>query len=293
VVDAAQATSGKPGPKSLDGRVIVKEGDNRLFIQHDEDARFRIPGAKFGTMTAADGTTITTINRPDGSQIVTITDKDGNLIRRTRKLPNGQVIVLIDRKPEAPDRRLKTIDYFKRLPPIVLNIPRQDYVVESQRASPQQLQLALQAPPVEMVERPYSLDEIRQSERLRDKVRRIDVDTVTFEFGQAAVPPDQVGSLAEIGRALAAIIRRDPGQVYLIEGHTDAVGTDIANLALSDRRAESVADILTAYYDIPAENLVTQGYGEQYLKIPTEAPERQNRRVTVRNITPLLKADNG
>jgi OOP family OmpA-OmpF porin len=39
---------------------------------------------------------------------------------------------------------------------------------------------------------------------------------------------------------------------------------------------------------VPAENLTSQGYGEQYLKIPTQDAERQNRRVTIRNITPLL-----
>ena len=39
---------------------------------------------------------------------------------------------------------------------------------------------------------------------------------------------------------------------------------------------------------MPAENLTSQGYGEQYLKVPTDGPERRNRRVTVRNITPLL-----
>ncbi len=294
VVDATtQEQGGKRPPKSIDGRIIVKEGDDGLFIRHDEDARFRIPGAKFGTQTAPDGTTITTIIRPDGSQIVTITDQDGNLIRRTRKLPNGQVIVLIDSRPEAPEHRRKTIDYFKRLPPVVLNIPEQDYVVESRRATPRQLELTLEAPPVEQVERTYSIDEIRQSERLRDKVRRVDIDTVTFDTGQAVVPPDQINNLSAIGSALAAIIKRDPSQVYLIEGHTDAVGSDVSNLALSDRRAESVADILATYYGIPAENLVTQGYGEQYLKVPTEAPERQNRRVTVRNITPLLNANKG
>ena len=85
------------------------------------------------------------------------------------------------------------------------------------------------------------------------------------------------------------MLNRDPDQVYLIEGHTDAVGTNVANLALSDRRAESVADILSNYYGIPPENLVTQGYGEQYLKIPTVAAERENRRVAFRNITYLLR----
>ena len=39
---------------------------------------------------------------------------------------------------------------------------------------------------------------------------------------------------------------------------------------------------------MPAENLTSQGYGEQYLKVPTDGPERRNRRVTIRNITPLL-----
>ena len=61
----------------------------------------------------------------------------------------------------------------------------------------------------------------------------------------------------------------------MIEGHTDAVGTDVDNLSLSDRRAESVAVALTEQFQVPAENLVTQGYGEQYLKVPTQGPEQR------------------
>ena len=53
-------------------------------------------------------------------------------------------------------------------------------------------------------------------------------------------------------------------------------------------RAETVALILSQQFNVPPENLVTQGYGEQYLKIPTDGPERRNRRVTARRITPLL-----
>jgi outer membrane protein OmpA-like peptidoglycan-associated protein len=77
----------------------------------------------------------------------------------------------------------------------------------------------------------------------------------------------------------------------LIEGHTDAVGSDLDNLTLSDRRAETVATILTETFEVPAENLTTQGYGEQYLKIDTQEPERENRRVTIRRITPLLRQE--
>jgi outer membrane protein OmpA-like peptidoglycan-associated protein len=106
------------------------------------------------------------------------------------------------------------------------------------------------------------------------------------------VTPDQARLLEPIAEAMQRAIRRNPNEVYLIEGHTDAVGSDIDNLSLSDRRAESVADILTQDFGIPPENLTTQGYGEQYLKIPTQGPERRNRRVTVRRITPLLTGQN-
>jgi outer membrane protein OmpA-like peptidoglycan-associated protein len=91
-----------------------------------------------------------------------------------------------------------------------------------------------------------------------------------------------------IGETLADIIDQDPRELILIEGHTDAVGSAEANLELSDRRAESVASLLTEFFQIPPENLVTQGYGEQYLKVDTQGPSRENRRVTLRRITPLV-----
>ena len=49
-----------------------------------------------------------------------------------------------------------------------------------------------------------------------------------------------------------------------------------------------MAQVLTEQFNVPPENLTTQGYGEQFLKVPTDGPERRNRRVTVRRITPLL-----
>ena len=74
----------------------------------------------------------------------------------------------------------------------------------------------------------------------------------------------------------------------MIEGYTDATGNPDDNLSLSDRRAEAAAVALTEQFQVPAENLVTQGYGAEYLKIPTDGPERLNRRVAVRRITPLI-----
>ena len=121
---------------------------------------------------------------------------------------------------------------------------------------------------------------------------RVDLDTVTFETGSWEIAPDQMNRLAPIAQAILQAVQRNPAEVFLIEGHTDAVGSDVDNLSLSDRRAESVAVALTEQFRVPAENLTTQGYGEQYLKVPTEAAERQNRRVTARRITPLLTGQN-
>ena len=44
----------------------------------------------------------------------------------------------------------------------------------------------------------------------------------------------------------------------------------------------------TEQFGVPSENLVTQGYGEEFLKEPTDGPSRVNRRVAIRRITPLI-----
>ena len=157
-----------------------------------------------------------------------------------------------------------------------------------ERASQEDIYEAFTAPPVERIERAYTLDEVRQSQPLRERMRRVDLDTINFEFGSWELPPDQIDELRVIADGLNQAISRNPNEIFLVEGHTDAVGSDEDNLTLSDRRAETIATILTQRYQIPAENLTTQGYGEQYLKVDSQGPERENRRATLRRITPLL-----
>jgi outer membrane protein OmpA-like peptidoglycan-associated protein len=149
----------------------------------------------------------------------------------------------------------------------------------------------LTAPPVEPLERAYSLDEIVATPNLRDRMPRIDLDTITFETGSWEVTPEEAAKLGPIADAIRRAIEQNPNEVYMIEGHTDAIGDEVDNLSLSDRRAEAVAIVLTEQFEIPPENLTTQGYGEQQLKVQTEAAERRNRRVTVRRITPLLTGE--
>jgi outer membrane protein OmpA-like peptidoglycan-associated protein len=141
---------------------------------------------------------------------------------------------------------------------------------------------------VERVQRLYSIDEVKRSARVRDIARRVDLDTLNFEFGSASISDTEVQKLEGVATAMEKLLKKNPAETFLIEGHTDAVGTPEANLALSDRRAESVAEALTNAFGIPPENLTTQGYGEEYLKVNTAAPNRENRRVAIRRITSLV-----
>ena len=236
--------------------------------------------------------TVTVVVRPDGDRVVTTLDENGFLLRRSRILPDGREIIIIDNRPRGPGRgygpEVGYGGFFVDLPPPVIRIPRDRYIVETETATPTLLYETLLAPPVEVIDRPYSLDEIRYSAPLRDRMPRIDLNTVTFDSGSWELSPDQIEQLAGIAASLNRAIEANPREVFLIEGYTDAVGSDVDNLSLSDRRAESVAIVLTQQFGVPAENLSTQGYGKQYLKVPTDGPERANRRVTVRRITPLL-----
>jgi outer membrane protein OmpA-like peptidoglycan-associated protein len=169
-----------------------------------------------------------------------------------------------------------------------VNIPYDRYIVDAQEASPDVIYQTMVAPPVQRIERRYSLDEIRYSPNVRMQMPSIDVNTINFETGSWTIPPDQAARLQVIADGLNQAIQRNPREVFLIEGHTDAVGNEVDNLSLSDRRAQAAAELLTQQFGVPAENLTSQGYGEQYLKEQTQGPSAINRRVTIRNITPLL-----
>ncbi|MBO0740233.1 MAG: OmpA family protein [Hyphomicrobiaceae bacterium] len=273
-------------------RIIVKMGD-RIVIRHDEAERFRRGGRDVRSERRPDGFTETFYVRPDGIRIVSVTDGSGRLLRRYRRGLDGREISIIDNRrfygtALAVGVGTVGLAVALNLAQPRITIPRELYIVDYERASDDDLYVALTAPPVDTLERAYSLEEVRDNYLLRDRMRRIDLDGITFEFGAFEVTADQYPKLERIGRVMLRVLKNNPDEVFLVEGHTDAVGNDVDNLSLSDRRAEAVAGILSDAFGVPPENLVTQGYGKQFLKIDTPAPERLNRRVAIRRITPLI-----
>jgi outer membrane protein OmpA-like peptidoglycan-associated protein len=268
------------------GRIIVRD-QNNYFIRHDENERFRDIGGGGYRSERRGPDTYTYLDRPGGEQIVTVVDDDGRMLRRYRRFRDGREVVLIDNSYGGAPRPIyeDVVD----LPPPDIRIPRERYVVDYGAADERAVYEALSAPPVVAVDRRYTLDQVRYSPQLRARMRSVDIDTITFDTASFTVTPDQAARLSTIAAAINQAIRANPQEVFLIEGYTDAVGADVDNLSLSDRRAQSVATVLTQNFQVPPENLTTQGYGEQYLKVNTQNASRENRRVTVRRITPLLQ----
>ena len=265
---------------SNSGDRVVVERDGELVVLKDDDALLRQPGSEVRTQSFEDGSTITTVSRANGERIVTIRGAEGRVLRRTRILEDGRQIVLFD-----DTQRSEPVDV------VDLSVIEESDApeVQTSAANVETLRQALMSERAARIDRNFSLRQIREIKEVRDLAPQVELDTVTFATGSAAIDPGQAEALTDLGLTIAAIIADDPGQVFLIEGHTDAVGDAGYNLALSDRRAETVALALTEYFGVPPENLITQGYGETVLKIATLGAERLNRRAAVRNITELLR----
>ena len=262
-------------------RTIIREGD-RTIIRHNESNRFTINASNVRSERRG-ANTETIVQRGGGYSIVTVTDDSGRLLRRMRRDQRGRDVVIIDNGFAGP----RAANMYIQLAPPVIRIPRERYIVEMGRSRPEDVYGVFIAPPVEALAERYTLDQVRYSAPLRDRMPRVDLD-VTFETGSWQLSPEQIDKLSVVAEGISKALARNPQEVFMVEGYTDATGADEDNLSLSDRRAESVAVALTEQFKVPPENLVTQGYGEQYLKVDTQGPEEANRRVAVRRITPLI-----
>lgn len=83
---------------------------------------------------------------------------------------------------------------------------------------------------------------------------------INFELASAQLAQD---AGAVLDRLAAAIIPCLEGGEYTLEigGHTDSMGTDENNMALSEARAKSVMDALAAR-SVPQTGMTARGYGE-------------------------------
>jgi len=104
-----------------------------------------------------------------------------------------------------------------------------------------------------------------------------------FDFDRAEVRVEADPALAELSQRIAAAHK-----LAMVEGHTDAIGTDSYNQRLSERRAEAVRSALVARGAVDRD-LVTRGFGKSKPIAPNQYPDgsdnadgrQKNRRVEV------------
>jgi peptidoglycan-associated lipoprotein len=100
-------------------------------------------------------------------------------------------------------------------------------------------------------------------------------DTVYFEFDEYGLTSDDRIVLER----QAALLMRSPSLGVRIEGHTDERGTREYNLALGDRRSNSVKDYLMVL-GVDPSRITTVSYGEERPAVPgsDEGAWAKNRR---------------
>jgi len=102
---------------------------------------------------------------------------------------------------------------------------------------------------------------------------------ITFQVDHSDIQPQFQSTLDQVSQTLASY-----NQTYIdVLGHTDSTGSDAYNQALSDRRAQSVADYL-AGRGVARARIGTRGYGESQpiASNETDAGRAENRRVEIK-----------
>lgn len=211
-----------------------------------------------------------------------------DMLRSDRRELRQRLRARRDRRRLELDRKRRNNDINIVIAPQIEFAPRND--VAAAEADDEAIERQLIAPPTRQVDRRYSLDEFRRRPDLRNYMPAVEVDSIRFGTNEHFVREEEIDELERIGEIIERVVTANPGEVFMIEGHTDAVGSDGYNLALSTKRAEAVKEALLEFFVIKRENLATIGYGERFLKIPTREAEQENRRVSVRRITPLLSS---
>lgn len=108
---------------------------------------------------------------------------------------------------------------------------------------------------------------------------------INFDFDSAALKPQGRAQLVEVARTmLSAELQADP---FLIEGHSDTIGSDDYNFELSRQRAEKVRFFLISQ-GVGFKRLTTKSYGESRPIVPAGGKQEQaiNRRVEFVRIGP-------
>jgi outer membrane protein OmpA-like peptidoglycan-associated protein len=129
--------------------------------------------------------------------------------------------------------------------------------------------------------RSLSLGERQEIAELAATKPKIDLE-IQFDYNSADISKGSTSAVQELGKALSSPDLK--GSTFVVAGHTDAIGGEVYNQELSERRADTIKKYLTEKYGIAGSDLVTVGYGESKPKDANAPMDPTNRRVQVVNM---------
>ena len=145
---------------------------------------------------------------------------------------------------------------------------------------------------------PELMDEIHQrlqktkditiaDRRLRDSKNDRLMPVVHFDFDQIKIKPDYRELLRQQSACVMQALEARGDMIFQIEGHADERGSDEYNIALGHRRANAIANSITAYLTNPELTQIIS-YGEEFplVRQSNKNAWARNRRV---EFTLLLK----
>ncbi len=106
---------------------------------------------------------------------------------------------------------------------------------------------------------------------------KVSTNGILFDSGSANIQPQSMGIILQISQVLL----QESNMKLKIVGHTDADGSDAANMELSKKRAEAIKEALVSIYSVSSSRLTTEGKGESEPVGDNSTPDgkAQNRRV--------------
>ena len=103
--------------------------------------------------------------------------------------------------------------------------------------------------------------------------------TINFDYGKSVIKDEVVEAL----QGIVALIKEYPNAEFVVEGHTDSIGSESFNQTLSEERAASIVAFLVSN-GIDTARLTAVGFGETspISEDSTKEGMAQNRRVEIK-----------
>jgi outer membrane protein OmpA-like peptidoglycan-associated protein len=138
-----------------------------------------------------------------------------------------------------------------------------EIAVAKGQAELERQRIELEKKSIELKQKELALEKARQEFQAQQSGRSLSMNLsgdLLFDYDKAALKPEAEQALKKV----AIVLSQFPESHVMVEGYTDSKGTESRNIQLSRERAQAVEDWLVKNGGVPAPNISTKGFGEQY-----------------------------